>query len=257
MEWESSSRIFRGLLRHARLARLQKDVDLHRLVAEEHGAKVLVIAHRAAGQQEHVRLVVGNVHRAFQEFVGSVRTALRCLHAKAEHALTDFRGRHLELDRHRLAIAQQNLVGEIDDRALAAVLGILGVGAVAGQKFHPHGFPLHAKALDRSVHRVAFVGKDAGGNIEIGHADIDRLLLRADADGVDRNVRLAGKFLRRVRRDTGVQAAVTDEHDAGNGRVPLLLQELLQGLAQAGIGAAGHKLLLPIGRRRPACRAER
>ena len=181
-------------------------------------------------------------------------TAGRGLHAQAEHAVAQFRGRQLELHGHGLAVAEQDLFGRVDEPSLAAAGRILGGGAFAGQKLHAHRLSLHAVALDRTFHREAIAGKDPGGNVEIGHADVDGLLFRPHADGVDGDVRLAGEFLRGVGRCAGVQAAVAHQHDPGNGRVPLLLQELFQGLAQAGIGAAGHEMFAPNGRRhRPAC----
>ena len=49
---------FVRFLRDAGLGRLQQHVDRHRLVAVKLVAQILIVAHRAAGEQQHARLAV-------------------------------------------------------------------------------------------------------------------------------------------------------------------------------------------------------
>ena len=48
-----------------------------------------------------------------------------------------------------------------------------------------------------------------------------------------------------VSATAGVEAAVANDHNAGNWRIAAFADELLQGVAQAGIVAAENQLFLP------------
>ena len=80
----------------------------------------------------------------------------------------------------------------------------------------------------------ALAGKDPRRHVELDDADAGGLLLGADADGVDGDVRFAGQFLGRFGRCAGVLAAVADDHDAGDGRVPSLARRSAPGRLQGG-----------------------
>ena len=91
------------------------------------------------------------------------------------------------------------------------------------------------------------MGKTRGGTVKSTDADAGGLLLGADADGIDGDMRLAGQLLGRFGRDAGVLAAIADDHDAGDRRVPPLADRLHQGLSQAGLVAAGNEVLAQDG----------
>ena len=199
--WRGSrSRIFVASCDMPVWPRLQEHIDLHRFVAEEQRAQILVIAQRTAGQQEHVRLVVGDVHRAFQELVGGVGTAAAGPSpAGRARAWPSSEGGSSNFTGTASPSPSRIFSAESTSRPWPRRAGSLASAPSRARSSTRTVCPFMPVALDRAFHREAIAGKDPGRNVELGHADVDGLLFRADADGVDGNVRLAGEFHRRRR----------------------------------------------------------
>ncbi len=86
------------------------------------------------------------------------------------------------------------------------------------------------------VERV--VREGAGRHDEVAEGDVALGSGGADADGVERHVRLAGGFDRGARLDAGVLSAVGDNDDAGQRRIAIQSQLIGERLAQPRFGAA-------------------
>ena len=111
---------FLGLLRDARLARLQQHVDRRRVIAEELVAEEVVVAHRPAGQQQDVVLAADDLDVGLARVVGQVSVARRGLDAETQGPPAGGVRGQLELDRQHFAVGPQGNLPGLDHVAGAA-----------------------------------------------------------------------------------------------------------------------------------------
>ena len=100
---------------------MQQHIDGHFLIAEQLIAEELEFARGAAGDQQHLRAALHDLHDGLPLVIGDVAIAGRHIQPQRIHAAAGLGvGLHLELDRHQRAAGAQANVAIVFDAHFAA-----------------------------------------------------------------------------------------------------------------------------------------